>query len=243
MSGWEHFKKGSKVEDKTSLLEALSPRQKEILRLIAQHHQAKEIARILNISESTVKTHTDEARRRLGVPTSRAAARLLLSHEGAGPPASVETGLPPEGGPPSKAMADQDPVVASSDHEHDLSSRRELSPDELERPGGGLADAGSTRQARTDRGHDQDAAFVEYQGGAGKSGLYHGGGDRLADGRWPDGQGQDGRWDAFTRRLEALSALQWVGLIVLLSVLMPLIAGVLIQAGHTTFQAFQEFNR
>jgi len=60
---------------------SLSKRQKEILRLVARHHQVKEIARLLNISEATVRTHTEEARRRLGAATSREAAIVLLRHE------------------------------------------------------------------------------------------------------------------------------------------------------------------
>jgi DNA-binding CsgD family transcriptional regulator len=61
---------------------ALSERQREILRLVAQHLQAKEVARVLQISERTVRSHTDQARRRLGVSSSREAARLLAMHEG-----------------------------------------------------------------------------------------------------------------------------------------------------------------
>lgn len=62
-------------------VDSLSKRQKEILRLVARHHQVKEIARLLNISEATVRTHTEEARRRLGAATSREAAIVLLRHE------------------------------------------------------------------------------------------------------------------------------------------------------------------
>ncbi|MDC7685028.1 helix-turn-helix transcriptional regulator [Asticcacaulis sp. BYS171W] len=62
-------------------VEKLSARQKEILRLVAQNHQAKEIARLLDIGERTVKTHTEAARERLGVATSRDAARLLVAYE------------------------------------------------------------------------------------------------------------------------------------------------------------------
>lgn len=62
-------------------VDSLSKRQKEILRLVARHHQVKEIARLLSISEATVRTHTEEARRRLGAATSREAAIVLLRHE------------------------------------------------------------------------------------------------------------------------------------------------------------------
>lgn len=66
-------------------VESLSQRQKEILRLIAQGHQTKEIARLLDIRETTVKTHTETARQRLGVATSREAARLLQAYESSHP--------------------------------------------------------------------------------------------------------------------------------------------------------------
>ena len=69
------------MENEAAGIEALTRRQKEILRLISQHYQTKEMARALNISERTVKTHTEEARRRLGVATSRDAARLLAAYE------------------------------------------------------------------------------------------------------------------------------------------------------------------
>ncbi len=79
------------VESKATGVEALSERQKEILRLMAKHLQAKEVAFILKISRHTVDTHTEEARRRLGVATSREAARLLSDYE---------NGLPVDQGPP-----------------------------------------------------------------------------------------------------------------------------------------------
>lgn len=76
-------------------VDSLSKRQKEILRLVARHHQVKEIARLLNISEATVRTHTEEARRRLGAATSREAAIVLLRHE-SGDGSVSELGLLPD---------------------------------------------------------------------------------------------------------------------------------------------------
>ncbi|ESQ86510.1 hypothetical protein ABAC460_23195 [Asticcacaulis sp. AC460] len=70
-------------------VEALSARQKEILRLVAAHFERKEIARQLNISPHTVKAHIDAARKRLGVATDRQAARLLTEQEGVAPLSSV----------------------------------------------------------------------------------------------------------------------------------------------------------
>lgn len=68
-------------QDRRNALEHLTIRQKQILRLIADGHQAKEIARLIGIGERTVKTHTEAARKRLGVATSREAARWLAAAE------------------------------------------------------------------------------------------------------------------------------------------------------------------
>jgi DNA-binding CsgD family transcriptional regulator len=80
-------------------VESLSQRQKEILRLIAHGHQTKEIARALDIRETTIKTHTETARQRLGVATSREAARLLQAYESGAP-------LLPGGGGPAWPIAE-----------------------------------------------------------------------------------------------------------------------------------------
>lgn len=61
--------------------EALTPRERECLRLVARHHQSKEIARLLNISKSTVDKHIDSAKARIGAADRRAAALALVAHE------------------------------------------------------------------------------------------------------------------------------------------------------------------
>ena len=45
---------------------AVSPRQLEILRLVAKGHSNEEIAQLLNISRQTVKNHLTAAMRALG---------------------------------------------------------------------------------------------------------------------------------------------------------------------------------
>lgn len=66
---------------KTQSLPALSPREQEIVRMVAQGHPNKVIAAVLNISSWTVCTHLRRVFSKLGV-TSRAAmiARLLEQH-------------------------------------------------------------------------------------------------------------------------------------------------------------------
>ena len=69
-------------------IQKLTERQKEILRLILIGFDAKSAARQLGISVHTVNEHLREARRHLGVSSSRQAARLLGEAE-SGPPNSM----------------------------------------------------------------------------------------------------------------------------------------------------------
>ena len=50
-----------------SLIERLTPRQREILQLIAERHSTKEIATLLEISVKTVETHRAQLMARLGI--------------------------------------------------------------------------------------------------------------------------------------------------------------------------------
>lgn len=61
--------------------EALSEREKETLRLLLQGHDAKSIARDLGLSVHTVNERLRSSRRKLEVPSSRQAARLLALSE------------------------------------------------------------------------------------------------------------------------------------------------------------------
>ena len=60
----------------------LSERQKEILRLVDQHLQSKEIARRLGIGRRTIDKHIAAAMIHLGVANRRDAARALAQLEG-----------------------------------------------------------------------------------------------------------------------------------------------------------------
>lgn len=62
-------------------VQKLTPRQKEILHLLLNGFDAKSAARELSISVHTVNEHLREARRQLGVSSSREAARLLRQEE------------------------------------------------------------------------------------------------------------------------------------------------------------------
>lgn len=58
-------------------LSALTEREKETLRLLLAGHDAKSIARAQNLSIHTINERLRDARRKLGVSSSREAARLL----------------------------------------------------------------------------------------------------------------------------------------------------------------------
>ena len=67
-------------------LESLSDRERETLRLLGRGHDAKSIASALDLSVHTVNERLRDVRRKLGVSSSREAARLLLAHEAASEP-------------------------------------------------------------------------------------------------------------------------------------------------------------
>jgi len=50
-----------------ALIECLTPRQREILQLIAERHSTKEMAQVLDISAKTVETHRAQMMERLGI--------------------------------------------------------------------------------------------------------------------------------------------------------------------------------
>lgn len=78
-------------------LDSLSPSERNVLRVLLRERDQKAIARQLNVSPETVKTHLRNAREKTGVRTSFALARALAEHE-AHPP---EGGIPRFEGEPS----------------------------------------------------------------------------------------------------------------------------------------------
>lgn len=69
----------------TDDLWGLTDREKQTLRLIVRGHDAKSIARTLDLSIHTINERLRDARRKMAVPSSREAARLLFEAEGASP--------------------------------------------------------------------------------------------------------------------------------------------------------------
>lgn len=62
-------------------LEALTEKEKQTLRLMVRGHDAKSIARSLDLSVHTINERLRDARRKMAVSSSREAARLLLEAE------------------------------------------------------------------------------------------------------------------------------------------------------------------
>ncbi|ESQ74255.1 response regulator transcription factor [Asticcacaulis sp. AC402] len=206
--------------------DGLSARQKEILRMVAQHFERKEIANALKISPHTVKAHIDAARKRIGVSTDKQAARWLAERDKA-------KGLKPGGTSmrqsPTEAMADQDSVASSLGHEQALRSERQLHADQLVRTGDGAAGAFSPGEAIPDRGQHSDRPGALPHRRPGEGHHSSGGNDSLADG-WGG---------ALSRRLMSLNVTQGIGSIIVLAILLALAFVVLIAGGATTMQAIQ----
>ena len=75
----------------TTGLNTLTDKERQTLRLILRGHDAKSSARELGLSVHTVNERLRDARRKLGVTSSREAARRLLAEEAqSAPPASPE---------------------------------------------------------------------------------------------------------------------------------------------------------
>jgi DNA-binding NarL/FixJ family response regulator len=72
------------AEGRHGFLEELTPRQREILRLVADGHTTKEIARLLNVTVKTAEKHRSQLMQRLGIHEIaglvRYAVRIGLVH-------------------------------------------------------------------------------------------------------------------------------------------------------------------
>jgi DNA-binding CsgD family transcriptional regulator len=118
------------VQSVSTAFEKLTPREREILRLIAGHLQSKEIARALGLSPKTVEMHVLSARRRLSGMSRRDAALAFVAWEGGDPgndyrkhpePLAALPGLPPSG---REAGSEQDSTARTLPRgwRHDLSN-------------------------------------------------------------------------------------------------------------------------
>lgn len=91
-------------------LDALTAKEKDALRLLLRGHDAKSSARELGLSVHTVNERLRDARRKLGVTSSREAARRLLAEEGETPETLGDKAL---GDAPQGASAADSPASAT----------------------------------------------------------------------------------------------------------------------------------
>lgn len=204
-------------------IETLTQRQKEILRLVSQQYQTKEIARLLNISERTVKTHTEEIRRRLGVTTSRDAARLLAAHEAA-------LGRDDRGAAGPMARHSRRDIVSSYEQ---AGLSKSFPGDTLGRSRKGVDGTIDTTEAVFSSEHSgrNPDALLDARVDGGLVGTDRG--DRLVD----------RRRESLEKRLARLNAFQWLGLIVVVGVLSAVLVSGLIAAVIGTLEGLQVLNR
>ena len=88
---------------------SLTEKEKQTLRLIVRGHDAKSVARCLDLSVHTINERLRDARRKMAVSSSREAARLLLAAEGgADSPAPDLSGDTEIGADVSLPRADQE---------------------------------------------------------------------------------------------------------------------------------------
>lgn len=97
---------------------ALTQREKQALRLLLAGHDAKSMARHLNLSVHTVNERLRDARRKLAVSSSKEAARILREAEGPIPEnvGDKEMGGANLGPPSHKSVEPRDPFAAIPRH-------------------------------------------------------------------------------------------------------------------------------
>lgn len=78
----------NRQRDRTERLPSLTGRETEILGLVSEGHSNSTMARMLWLTEQTVKFHLSNIYRKLGVPNRTAAARWALQHQPAATPVS-----------------------------------------------------------------------------------------------------------------------------------------------------------
>ncbi|HLI11955.1 MAG TPA: response regulator transcription factor [Alphaproteobacteria bacterium] len=70
----------SRAEDKTNSLEQLTPRQREILQLIAEGNSSKQIAQLLDASVKTIESHRASLMERLDIHDVAGLVRYAIRH-------------------------------------------------------------------------------------------------------------------------------------------------------------------
>ncbi|MET3664122.1 helix-turn-helix transcriptional regulator [Caulobacter sp. 1776] len=221
------------VDRVSKAFEKLTPREREILRLIAAHLQSKEIARALGLSPKTVEMHVLSARRRLSGLSRRDAALAFVAWEGGDPGNDYRKR-------PSDLAALPDPPL--SDREIGSGHERTTQPEpdiqkanQAGRFGGGWGLAAAPDVA----GRSVEPARVDVRRG----GLAEGSGEwRAAFHDLVAGSGDDvshARPAARRDWRHEMSNLQWLGLVLGITALTAVLLAVIAIGVHEFIMAVQ----
>jgi DNA-binding NarL/FixJ family response regulator len=90
-----------------ALIDTLSPQQLRVLRLLATGHRVREVARLLDVSDGTVRSHVKALRQRIGARTQLEAVAILRRVDDGGRHGGGETLVPR----PRTAAADDERQV------------------------------------------------------------------------------------------------------------------------------------
>lgn len=153
-------------------IDVLSPRQREILRLLGRRLQQKEVARRLGISPWTVRDHVIEAREKLQVETTREAILMMMDYEAAYPP--------PAQGPLPQGIAGIEEIAPLPGHEQAISSPPKPIPDAPDSSMGGSAGS-IERTGRPDAPRGHRGRIGSVQGAADVDGSKPSDHDRVGD--------------------------------------------------------------
>ena len=75
----EGYPEGALLDEKQMAYDRLTPRQREVLQLIAEGHTRRKIAGMLHISPKTVSRHREDLMRRLGIRDQAGLIRFAVS--------------------------------------------------------------------------------------------------------------------------------------------------------------------
>jgi DNA-binding CsgD family transcriptional regulator len=110
----------------------LTEREREVLRLLARGHDTKSSAQALGITIHSVNERLRDARQKLGVSSSREAARILSAHAGAGAEdiflGDEKTGLGNEYEFPADVTRPRDPSEGGSGRNWQIAPRGPAAP-------------------------------------------------------------------------------------------------------------------
>jgi DNA-binding CsgD family transcriptional regulator len=93
---------------------SLTDREREVLRLLLAGHTAKSTAAELDLSVHTVNDYLREARKKLGVASSREAARILAEQEEQTPQSAPQNAAPEQIGIADTTPATDNPLPSAT---------------------------------------------------------------------------------------------------------------------------------